>query len=112
MHMETENWLSTITVLHLQDGPARCRILSLQSPAERPNNHLNLPHSCLQWREFVRKKTNSPAERPDPAFLKRIRSVALPRFRRPRFLIALAAAVLLTAASAGLFFIERPVTPR
>jgi cell division protease FtsH len=38
--------------------------------------------------------------------------VALPRFRRPRFLIALAAAVLLTAASAGLFFIERPVTPR
>jgi cell division protease FtsH len=87
--------------------------LSLQSPAERPNNHLNLPHSCLQWREFVRKKTNSPAERPDPAFSETdFRSVALPRFRRPRFLIALAAAVLLTAATAGLYFIERPVTPR
>ena len=38
--------------------------------------------------------------------------MALPRFRRPRFLIALAATVLLTAASAGLYFVERPVTPR
>jgi cell division protease FtsH len=38
--------------------------------------------------------------------------VALPRFRRPRFLIAVAAVVLLTAGTAGFYFIERPATPR
>ena len=38
--------------------------------------------------------------------------MALPGFRRPRFLIALGVAVLLTAASAGLYFMERPATPR
>ena len=35
-----------------------------------------------------------------------------PRFRRPGFLIALAAALLLTAASAGVYFMERPAAPR
>jgi len=38
--------------------------------------------------------------------------VALPRFRRPRFLVALAAVVLLTAAVAGVYFLERPAMPR
>jgi cell division protease FtsH len=39
--------------------------------------------------------------------------VALPpRFRRPGFLIALAAALLLTAASAGVYLMERPAAPR